>query len=41
MNRDGSSGGTIRIAIITEESVERIFVPGDKLPYSDKDELKR
>jgi 20S proteasome subunit beta 1 len=32
MSRDGSSGGTIRLAIITEEGVERIFVPGDKLP---------
>lgn len=32
MSRDGSSGGTIRMAIITEEGVERIFVPGDKLP---------
>jgi 20S proteasome subunit beta 1 len=41
MNRDGSSGGTIRLAIITEDNVERIFVPGDKLPYSDRDEVKR
>jgi 20S proteasome subunit beta 1 len=32
MSRDGSSGGTIRMAIITEEGVERIFVPGDQLP---------
>ncbi|EGU12797.1 Proteasome subunit beta type [Rhodotorula toruloides ATCC 204091] len=32
MSRDGSSGGTIRMAIITEEGVERVFVPGDKLP---------
>jgi len=32
MSRDGSSGGTIRLAIITEDGVERIFVPGDKLP---------
>ncbi|GAA6005243.1 hypothetical protein JCM10207_002911 [Rhodosporidiobolus poonsookiae] len=32
MSRDGSSGGTIRMAIITETDVERIFVPGDKLP---------
>ncbi|SCV72855.1 BQ2448_4392 [Microbotryum intermedium] len=32
MARDGSSGGTIRMAIITENGVERIFVPGDKLP---------
>lgn len=32
MSRDGSSGGVIRMAIITEKGVERIFVPGDKLP---------
>ncbi|GAA5857635.1 hypothetical protein JCM8547_004308 [Rhodosporidiobolus lusitaniae] len=32
MARDGSSGGTIRLAVITEEGVERIFVPGDALP---------
>ncbi|KAM0788034.1 Proteasome subunit beta type-6 [Microbotryomycetes sp. NB124-2] len=32
MSRDGSSGGTIRMAIITEDGVERIFVPGDQLP---------
>lgn len=32
MSRDGSSGGTIRMAIIQEDGVERIFVPGDKLP---------
>ena len=32
MSRDGSSGGTIRMAIITKDNVERIFVPGDKLP---------
>lgn len=32
MSRDGSSGGTIRMAIIQESGVERIFVPGDKLP---------
>ncbi|KAK4051269.1 Proteasome subunit beta type-1 [Microbotryomycetes sp. JL221] len=32
MSRDGSSGGTIRMAIITEHGVERIFVPGDQLP---------
>ncbi|KAM0750160.1 20S proteasome subunit [Meredithblackwellia eburnea MCA 4105] len=32
MSRDGSSGGTIRLAIIEEGGVERIFVPGDKLP---------
>ncbi|GAA5978891.1 hypothetical protein JCM10908_002724 [Rhodotorula pacifica] len=32
MSRDGSSGGTIRLAIITKEGVERVFVPGDQLP---------
>lgn len=32
MSRDGSSGGVIRMAVITEDSVERLFVPGDQLP---------
>lgn len=32
MSRDGSSGGSIRMCVITEDSVERLFVPGDKLP---------
>jgi len=32
MSRDGSSGGVIRMCVITEEGVERIFVPGDQLP---------
>ncbi|KXN69491.1 20S proteasome subunit [Conidiobolus coronatus NRRL 28638] len=32
MARDGSSGGVIRMAVITEEGVERLFVPGDSLP---------
>ncbi|KAJ3316321.1 Proteasome subunit beta type-1 [Blyttiomyces sp. JEL0837] len=32
MSRDGSSGGVIRLAVITEKGVERIFTPGDKLP---------
>lgn len=32
MRRDGSSGGTIRVADINEHGVERHFVPGDKLP---------
>ncbi|WFD36517.1 proteasome endopeptidase complex [Malassezia cuniculi] len=32
MRRDGSSGGTIRLADISEHGVERHFVPGDKLP---------
>ncbi|KNZ59221.1 proteasome subunit beta type [Puccinia sorghi] len=32
MSRDGSSGGTIRMAIITEDKVERVFIPGNQLP---------
>ncbi|GAA5892341.1 hypothetical protein JCM8208_001516 [Rhodotorula glutinis] len=37
MSRDGSSGGTIRLAIITEAGVERVFVPGNELPpFGDK-----
>jgi len=32
MSRDGSSGGTIRMCVITEDGVERRFVPGDQLP---------
>ncbi|KAI9202699.1 nucleophile aminohydrolase [Polychytrium aggregatum] len=32
MSRDGSSGGCIRLAVITEGGVERIFVPGNQLP---------
>ncbi|KAJ3063641.1 Proteasome subunit beta type-1 [Quaeritorhiza haematococci] len=32
MSRDGSSGGVIRLAVITETGVERIFVPGNQLP---------
>lgn len=32
MSRDGSSGGTIRMAVITEEGVTRHFIPGNKLP---------
>ncbi|KAJ3011400.1 Proteasome subunit beta type-1 [Thoreauomyces humboldtii] len=32
MSRDGSSGGVIRLAIIDESGVERIFVPGNQLP---------
>ncbi|KAI9501872.1 proteasome subunit beta type-6 [Coemansia spiralis] len=32
MTRDGSSGGVIRLAVITEDSVERMFVPGNELP---------
>ena len=32
MSRDGSSGGVIRMCVITEGGVERLFVPGDQLP---------
>lgn len=32
MFRDGSSGGTIRLVDISENGVERHFIPGDKLP---------
>jgi 20S proteasome subunit beta 1 len=32
MSRDGSSGGTIRMAVITEEGVTRHFIPGNRLP---------
>ncbi|SRR6266576_523997 len=32
MSRDGSSGGVIRMCVITEEGVERLFIPGDVLP---------
>jgi len=33
MARDGSSGGTIRMCVITEDGAERIFIPGNDLPY--------
>jgi len=32
INRDGSSGGCVRLAIITKEGVERRLITGDKLP---------
>lgn len=32
MSRDGSSGGTIRMCVITEEGVTRHFIPGNELP---------
>ncbi|KII94671.1 hypothetical protein PLICRDRAFT_96776 [Plicaturopsis crispa FD-325 SS-3] len=32
MSRDGSSGGVIRMCVITEDAVQRLFVPGDQLP---------
>jgi 20S proteasome subunit beta 1 len=31
MARDGASGGCIRMCVITEEGVERHFIPGDQL----------
>jgi len=33
MARDGSSGGVIRMVVITKDKVERKYVAGDKLPY--------
>ncbi|OCF35461.1 20S proteasome subunit beta 1 [Kwoniella heveanensis BCC8398] len=32
MSRDGSSGGCIRMCVITKDKVERHFVPGNELP---------
>ncbi|EAU84282.2 proteasome subunit beta type 6 [Coprinopsis cinerea okayama7 len=32
MSRDGSSGGVIRMCVITENNVERLFIPGNELP---------
>ncbi|TIB36443.1 hypothetical protein E3P86_02508 [Wallemia ichthyophaga] len=32
MSRDGSSGGTIRMCVITDDGVQRLFVPGNELP---------
>ncbi|KAI0068931.1 20S proteasome subunit [Artomyces pyxidatus] len=32
MARDGSSGGVIRMVVIQEDGVERLFVPGNELP---------
>jgi 20S proteasome subunit beta 1 len=32
MSRDGSSGGVIRMCVITESGVERLFIPGNELP---------
>jgi len=32
MARDGSSGGTIRMVVITEDGVTRHFIPGTELP---------
>jgi len=33
MARDGSSGGVIRMVKIDESGAERMFIPGDKLPF--------
>lgn len=33
MSRDGSSGGIIRLALITEGGVERQYISGNQLPY--------
>jgi len=33
MSRDGSSGGVIRMRVITKDSVESIYVPGNELPH--------
>jgi hypothetical protein len=32
MSRDGSSGGVIRMGVITKTGVERLFIPGNQLP---------
>lgn len=32
MARDGSSGGCIRMCVITQDKVERHFIPGNELP---------
>jgi len=32
MARDGSSGGTIRTAVIDKNGVEKDFIPGNQLP---------
>ena len=32
MNRDGSSGGVIRLGVITEEGMERRLLTGTELP---------
>lgn len=38
MERDGSSGGLIRTAVITQDGVERQMIPGNKLPHNFWDE---
>ena len=32
MHRDGSSGGMIRLAVLTKTGCRRVNIPGDKLP---------
>ncbi|KAJ1839251.1 Proteasome subunit beta type-1, partial [Coemansia sp. RSA 2703] len=32
MTRDGSSGGVVRLAVITKDGVERHIIPGNQLP---------
>ena len=32
MNRDGSSGGVVRLGIITEKGIKRQVFSGDELP---------
>ncbi|CAG0893740.1 unnamed protein product [Darwinula stevensoni] len=32
ISRDGSSGGIVRLGVITKDGIERRIVPGDKLP---------
>ncbi|PWN41505.1 proteasome-domain-containing protein [Ceraceosorus guamensis] len=39
MRRDGSSGGTIRMVDISEEGVERHFIPGNDLPDGESKEF--
>ena len=32
INRDGSSGGVVRLAAITKDGVERFLLTGDQIP---------
>lgn len=37
MGRDNVSGGVVNLVVITEAGVERLVIPGDKLPtFSDE-----
>jgi 20S proteasome subunit beta 1 len=38
MERDGSSGGVIRLAVIDKDGVARKMIPGNKLPRNYWDE---